>query len=103
MKARKPKSSKPKTKVFSDIEAKFDGELTAAGRYLLDVINSRDFAQIKGLSGVGAKKARDLVEFLELQGEEEGGRIQSLKQLKAVPGLGSKTVEKMYDGIACVL
>lgn len=100
---RKQRSSKLKTKVFNDTEAKFDGELTDAGRHLLDVINSRDVAQIKGLSGVGAKKARDLVEFLELQGEEDGGRIASLRQLMAVPGLGSRTVEKMYDGLVCVV
>lgn len=102
---RKPKAIKPKTKVFKDPEtdARFDGDLTPRGRYLLDIVNSRDVAQIKGLSGVGAKKAKDLVEFLELQSADDGGRIESLRQLMAVPGLGSRTVEKMYEGIVSVM
>lgn len=76
---------------------------TPRTRYLLDIVNSRDVAMIRGLSGVGAKKARDLVEFLELQNEAEGGSIQTLQQLKAVPGVGNRTVERAYEGIASVL
>lgn len=93
--ARKPKA-KP-MKVFNDE----DGEqsLTPRKKYLLNVVNSRDISQIKGLNGIGAKKARDLLDFLELQNEEEGGRIESLQQLMGVPGMGAKTVEKMYEGV----
>jgi DNA uptake protein ComE-like DNA-binding protein len=58
---------------------------------------------IKGLAGLGAKKARDLVEFLELQSDEDGGNIRTLKQLQGVPGLGVKTVERAYDGITALL
>ena len=58
------------------------------------------FRSIKGLNGIGAKKARDLLEFLDLQAEEEGGRIESLGQLVGVPGMGGKTVERMYEGVA---
>lgn len=76
---------------------------TPRTRYLLDIVNSRDVAMIRGLSGVGAKKARDLVEFLELQNEAEGGSIQTLQQLQAVPGVGNRTVERAYEGIASVL
>jgi DNA uptake protein ComE-like DNA-binding protein len=76
---------------------------TPRTRYLLDIVNSRDVAMIRGLSGVGAKKARDLVEFLELQNEAEGGSIQTLQQLEAVPGVGNHTVERAYEGIASVL
>jgi len=67
------------------------------------IVNSRDVALIKGLSGVGAKKARDLVEFLELQSEDEGNSIKTLKQLRAVPGVGAKTVERAYDGVAALM
>jgi competence ComEA-like helix-hairpin-helix protein len=56
-----------------------------------------------GLSGVGAKKARDLVEFLELQNEDDGGNIQTLQQLRAVPGVGNRTVERAYEGIVNAL
>lgn len=94
--ARKPKAKAP-LKVFDDE----DGEqsLTPRKKYILNVVNSRDIAQIKGLNGIGAKKAKDLLDFLELQNEEEGGRIESLQQLMGVPGMGAKTVEKMYEGV----
>jgi len=108
-KTTKSKKSKPKAisktlRIFSDKE---DDEVleavTPRTRHLLDIVNSRDVALIKGLSGVGAKKARDLVEFLELQSEDEGGSIKSLKQLRAVPGVGGRTVERAYEGIAVLI
>ena len=68
-------------------------------QYILNIVNSRDIAQIKGLNGIGAKKARDLLDFLELQSEDQGGRIESLEQLMGIPGMGLKTVEKMCEGI----
>ena len=88
-KSSKPKKSKQKSapksslRIFADDT---DAPLTPRTRHLLDIVNSRDIAMIKGLSGVGAKKARDLVEFLELQNEDEGGNIRTLQQLIAVPG-----------------
>lgn len=94
-KARKPKVKT--MKVFED-----DGEHSVASprkQYILNVVNSRDIAQIKGLNGIGAKKARDLLDFLELQSEDQGGRIESLEQLMGIPGMGMKTVEKMCEGI----
>jgi hypothetical protein len=102
----KTKRSKPKPapksslRIFSDSS---DGPLTPRTRHLLDIVNSRDVAMIKGLSGVGAKKARDLVEFLELQNEEEGGNIRTLQQLIAVPGLGKRSVERAYEGVSALL
>lgn len=110
-KATKPKkTSKPKPaskstlRVFNDDAGGI--ETTAATprtKSLLSIVNSRDVTMIKGLSGVGAKKARDLVEFLELQDDEEGNSITTLKQLMAVPGIGTKTVERAYEGIAAIL
>jgi hypothetical protein len=105
-KSKKPRS-KPTTKstlkVFSDgIDAGLEPP-TPRTRHLLDIVNSRDVAMIKGLAGVGAKKARDLVEFLELQSEDDGGNIRTLKQLQGVPGLGVRTVERAYDGITALL
>lgn len=109
-KSSKPKRSKSKAaksslQIFADRDR---GEEmleppSPRTRYLLDIVNSRDVALIRGLSGVGAKKARDLVEFLELQDEDEGGAIKTLQQLRAVPGLGVRTVEKAYEGIASIL
>jgi DNA uptake protein ComE-like DNA-binding protein len=102
-KAKKSKQkSAPKSSlhIFADDT---DGPLTPRTRHLLDIINSRDIAMIKGLSGVGAKKARDLVEFLELQNEDEGGNIRTLQQLIAVPGLGKRSVERAYEGVSALL
>ncbi|KAI6244932.1 hypothetical protein HI914_06865 [Erysiphe necator] len=42
---------------------------TPRTKHLLNIINSRDIAMIRGLHGVGEKKAKDLIEFLELQSE----------------------------------
>jgi DNA uptake protein ComE-like DNA-binding protein len=92
----KPKSS---LKVFDDAVDAASGPQTPRTQRLLDVVNSRDVALIKSLVGVGAKKARDLVEFLEFQDEEDGGRIESLCQLRNVPGMGERSVERAYDGL----
>jgi Kinesin motor domain len=99
LKSRKLKPKPITTKLSSHPNLAVDTPSSPRTISLLHIINSRDVALIKSLSGVGAKKARDLVDFLELQSEEDGGRIDSLAQLCAVPGLGSKTVEKMYSGI----
>jgi hypothetical protein len=96
LKTRKSKASKPLVFTFGDEAA----ALTPRKRFILDAVNSRDIGQIKGLNGIGAKKARDLLEFLDLQAEEEGGRIESLGQLVGMPGMGGKTVERMYEGVA---
>lgn len=103
--ANKSKKSRSKStiklRVFNDEES--IGPLdppTPRTKQLLDIVNSRDVGMIRGLCGVGPKKARDVVEFLELQTEDDGGKIKTLQQLRAVPGLGSKTVERAYEGIA---
>lgn len=102
-KTKAPKLSKTKTHISQDSStstSKFDTELTPRGKHLLDIVNSRSFSQIKGLNGVGVKKAKDLVEFLELH---DGESIGSLKELMNVPGLGGKTVERMYEGIGSIV
>lgn len=105
-KAKRARATKPAPRsglrVFADEDSR-PAPLTPRSRYLLDIVNSRDVGLIRGLSGVGAKKARDLVEFLELQSEDAGGSIQTLEQLQAVPGVGMRTVERAYEGIASVL
>jgi len=109
-KTAKPKKHKSKSvaksslRIFADEASTESSEpQTPQTRHLLDIINSRDVALIRGLSGIGGKKARDLVEFLELQDEEDGGNIKDLQQLEAMPGMGARTVERAYDGIAALL
>jgi DNA uptake protein ComE-like DNA-binding protein len=110
-KTSKPKKSRAKPvaksalRVFADEASTESLEApTPRTRHLLDIVNSRDVAMIKGLTGFGAKKARDLVEFLELQNEDEGvNNIRTLQQLRTVPGLGGRTVERAYEGITVLL
>jgi DNA uptake protein ComE-like DNA-binding protein len=79
-----------------------DGEdvpATPRTKKLLDIVNSRDLALIKGLHGFGAKKAQDLIDCLNFRGDEESARVASLAQLKMLPGMGSRTIERAYDGL----
>ncbi|KAF4981812.1 hypothetical protein FZEAL_2439 [Fusarium zealandicum] len=101
--ANKTKSRKLKVKPLVAKSLLSDGDEGPASprtQQLLDIVNSRDLDQIRGLVGFGAKKARDLVDYLELvNGDEAGGRIDSLAQLRTVPGMGSRTVERAYGGL----
>ncbi|TGJ84615.1 hypothetical protein E0Z10_g4149 [Xylaria hypoxylon] len=65
---------------------------------LLDIINSRDLSTIMGLQGLGPKKARDLVQYLDTQ-SEDGDRIETLVQLRSIPGMGGRTVDRAYEGL----
>jgi DNA uptake protein ComE-like DNA-binding protein len=67
---------------------------------LLDIINSKDAAAIMSLKGFGAKKARDLIDYLDLLAEEEDdGRIENLAQLRSIPGMGRRVIERAYEGL----
>ncbi|KAI0517790.1 P-loop containing nucleoside triphosphate hydrolase protein [Xylaria bambusicola] len=91
----KKKAKKAKaTKVVSDSVIE-DGPISQA---LLDIINSRDLSMIMGLQGLGPKKARDLVQYLEMQ-SENSDRIETLVQLRTIPGMGGRTVERAYEGL----
>jgi hypothetical protein len=76
-----------------------DGPPTPRTAQLLSIVNSRDVVRIRALHGFGAKKARDLVDYLELK-EDDG--IQTLAQLRIVPGMGGRTVERAYEGLVGV-
>lgn len=71
---------------------------TPRTKKLLEIVNSLDVGLIKGLHGFGPKKARDVVERLEDYG---GERIESLEQLRGVPGFGGKVLERAWQGIEC--
>ena len=74
---------------------------------LLQIINTRDLAQIKLLKGVGIRKAEAIVECLEtLAGERidrhDSPLITDLEQLGRLRGVGAKTVENMRLGLVQV-
>ena len=103
----KPKSRGSRSRRVTEDEEEYDdgddvfGPTTSPrSQQLLDIVNSRDLIQIRGLVGFGAKKAKDLVDYLELVGgDEDGGHIESVEQLKSVPGLGGRTVDRAYGGL----
>lgn len=97
-KARKPKTT---TRVMArPLVSDDDSPPSPRSQQLLDIVNSRDLSQIRSLVGFGAKKAQDLVGYLELASvDEEASRIESLAQLRTVPGMGSRTVERAYSGL----
>ncbi|KAF4589295.1 kinesin family protein [Ophiocordyceps camponoti-floridani] len=66
-------------------------------RRLLAVVNSRDPLQMRGLVGFGAKRAADAVERLAT---DHPGRIETLDQLRSIPGFGGRTVDRAYEGLA---
>ncbi|KAF6806041.1 kinesin family protein [Colletotrichum sojae] len=95
-KSRKAKSTKPPKLVFPEPS----GPASPNTKFLLNIVNSRDLAQIKSLHGFGSKKAQDLVDYLDSRDqEEEGGEIESLAQLRTIPGMGGRTVDRAYDGL----
>ncbi|KXJ90334.1 P-loop containing nucleoside triphosphate hydrolase protein [Microdochium bolleyi] len=95
----KKQSATSMTPLFSLESAVEDGP---AAQSLLEIVNSRDLAQIMTLQGFGPKKARDLVDYLNLLSDAEG-RIESLPELRAVPGLGGRAVDRAYEGLlTCV-
>ena len=74
---------------------------TPRTQHLLDIINTRDLAQIRLLKGVGAKKAEGIVAALCMSEKVEsgGGAISSLGQLGRLKGVGAKTVDNMRLGL----
>ncbi|KAL6870305.1 kinesin-like protein [Trichoderma novae-zelandiae] len=84
----------PKTMLAEDEE-----DNTPRAQRLLDVVNSRDATQIRELVGFGAKKAQDLVKYLELASSEGGGDVERLSQLRTIPGMGGRTVDRAYEGL----
>ncbi|KAI1816986.1 kinesin-II 95 kDa subunit [Poronia punctata] len=91
---RKGKKSKVASKTSPESVTE-DGPVSQA---LLNIINSRDVNMIMGLQGLGPKKARDLVQYLEGQGSD-GGSIETLVQLRAIPGMGGRTVDRACEGL----
>ena len=83
--------------------------LTPRTNHLLSIINTRDVNLIKGLKGVGPKRAEGIVECLaelEAGGGREGGVgqgvsviIGSLRGLSGLRGVGVRVVERMRGGI----
>ncbi|EUC51335.1 hypothetical protein COCMIDRAFT_31470 [Bipolaris oryzae ATCC 44560] len=114
---RKPKQTTRKLPVFRDTAAAASAPASASASasttdsvprsklpvchtprtsHLLKIINSRDVNQIKGLKGVGTKKADSIVNCLVEMNDAEILDLESLAMLK---GVGGKTVDNMRLGL----
>ncbi len=98
----KPKKH-PKPKPTSHILL-YDSAQTPRTKRLLNIINTRDIAQIRLLKGVGAKKAEAILEALcaddgDDEGRGSGREIRSLGELGRLRGVGIRTVEGMRAGL----
>lgn len=100
--ARKSKKTSKKLPVFRDnTDASGNpGEQTPRTCHLLKIINSRDVNQIKGLKGMGAKKADSIVSCLVEMDEVE---IHDLEALAMLKGVGGKTVDNMRMGLTAAV
>lgn len=58
-------------------------------------INTADQAQLQTISGIGAKRAQDIIDYREVN-----GRFQTVDDLTKVSGIGEKTLEKIRDAIS---
>ncbi|KAI6352177.1 hypothetical protein MCOR25_009510 [Pyricularia grisea] len=100
--ARAPRKKKQTRRAVAS-DAEYPQELmTPRKKQLLDIVNSRNTELIMSLTGFGAKKARDLVENLALlavDGDSDAPQISSLAQLRSVPGMGGRTVDRAYEGL----
>lgn len=102
---RPSKSSKSRTAAYlptpeSSFDTKFGalGQPTPRTQRLLDIVNSHNEDLIKSLHGFGTKKARDMINRLT---QYTDARIESLDELRAVPGFGGKVLERAWEGIEC--
>ena len=104
-KAKKRTKAQP-TQLFSNLSSEVtdcNSAATPRTKSLLDIVNTRDVAQIRLLKGVGIKKAEAIVEALcageEDEDELQDRKVQSLAELGRLKGVGIKTVENMRSGL----
>lgn len=104
-----PRSRKPvqRSRAKTPISGPRDDDLTKGNQtprtqQLLNIINTRDIAQIRLLKGVGAKRAEAILEALcARDGIDDGEdkRVESLGQLGRLKGVGAKSVGNMRLGL----
>ena len=57
-------------------------------------INTADMTQLQSLTGIGAKKAQDIIDY-----REQNGPFKTPEDLANVSGFGEKTIEKLRENI----
>ncbi|MGM0166733.1 competence protein ComEA [Enterococcus sp. AZ135] len=67
---------------------------TTSGTPLKININTADATELQELSGIGEKKAADIIKY-----REENGSFRAVEDLIKVSGIGEKTLENLKDSI----
>jgi hypothetical protein len=95
-----PRRDRPvrRSKETTKLDDKDISPATPRTKQLLEIVNTRDLVLIRGLNGFGAKKAQDLINYLADAPIDAPG-ITSLAQLRRVPGMGGKTIERAHEGL----
>ncbi|MEG2645032.1 MAG: helix-hairpin-helix domain-containing protein, partial [Enterococcus sp.] len=57
-------------------------------------INTADASELQQLSGIGEKRAADIINY-----REANGSFQAIEDLMKVSGIGEKTLENLKDSI----
>ncbi|HCN74877.1 MAG TPA: competence protein ComEA [Lactococcus sp.] len=57
-------------------------------------LNTADVAQLQKLSGVGMKKAQDIIDY-----REQNGNFKTIEELVNVSGFGAKSIDKLKESI----
>ncbi|MDK7301992.1 ComEA family DNA-binding protein [Aerococcus urinae] len=57
-------------------------------------INTADASQLQEISGIGEKKAADIIQY-----RENKGSFQTIEEITEVSGIGDKTFEKIKEQI----
>lgn len=85
--------------VIHDVNDTGGGQMTPRTTHLLRVINTRDIAQIRGLKGVGVRKAETIVNGLFAGEEGDIEREVRITDLEMLKGVGPKGFEAMRKGV----
>lgn len=57
-------------------------------------LNTADIAQLQKLSGVGMKKAQEIIDY-----REQNGNFKTIEELVNVSGFGAKSIDKLKESI----
>ncbi|MGT2846724.1 helix-hairpin-helix domain-containing protein [Streptococcus massiliensis] len=63
---------------------------TGSGKSNLVNLNTASLTDLQSVSGIGAKRAQDIIDY-----REANGKFSSVDDLKNVSGIGAKTLEKL--------
>lgn len=86
-----PKKGEKIPEQFTDSAISNASSMSSPSRAQID-INAADLTTLQTISGIGEKKAEEIVKY-----REEHGKFKSISDLKNISGFGDKTVEKLSD------